>query len=57
MEQSRTRGKEQDAKEAEALRTGGAKSDCRCEKVSRMTPRQLLQVMMKDLAFWKKPEK
>jgi hypothetical protein len=28
--------------------------DCRCEEVSRMKPRQLLGLMLSDLAFWKK---
>jgi len=28
---------------------------CRCEEASRMTPRQLLGLMLSDLTFWKKP--
>ena len=30
---------------------------CRCKETSQMTPRQLLGLMMRDLAFWKKPKK
>lgn len=37
---------------------GAAGDDaCRCEEVSKMTPRQLLGLMLSDLAFWKKPKK
>ncbi len=28
--------------------------DCRCEETSKMTPRELIALMMKDLAFWKR---
>ncbi|MHB8843637.1 MAG: hypothetical protein ACYC7L_02725 [Nitrospirota bacterium] len=31
--------------------------DCRCKETSAMTPRQLLELMMRDLAFWKRPKK
>ncbi len=31
--------------------------NCRCEEASKMSPRQLLGLMMRDLAFWKKPKK
>jgi hypothetical protein len=30
---------------------------CRCEETAKMSPRQLLGVMMSDLAFWKKTKK
>ena len=30
---------------------------CRCEETANMTPRQLLGLMMSDLAFWKKKKK
>lgn len=30
---------------------------CRCEETSKMTPRELLKLMMDDLAFWKKGKK
>jgi hypothetical protein len=41
-------------KHAEA-QTGAGKDDaCRCKEASQMTPRELLKLMVKDLAFWKK---
>ena len=30
---------------------------CRCKEASEMTPRELLRLMMSDLAFWKKAKK
>jgi len=30
---------------------------CRCKEASAMTPRQLLELMLRDLAFWKKAKK
>jgi len=30
---------------------------CRCKEASDMTPRQLLGLMISDLAFWKKTKK
>jgi hypothetical protein len=30
---------------------------CRCKKTSEMTPRELLKLMISDLAFWKKAKK
>jgi hypothetical protein len=30
---------------------------CRCKEASKMTPRQLLGLMISDLAFWKKEKK
>jgi hypothetical protein len=30
---------------------------CRCQETSKMTPKQLLGLMMSDLAFWKKTRK
>jgi hypothetical protein len=38
---------------------GGAGHDdsCRCQEASKMSPRELLKLMMSDLAFWKKPKK
>lgn len=37
----------------------GAGSDdaCRCKETAQMTPRELLKLMMSDLAFWKKNKK
>jgi hypothetical protein len=42
-----------------AERQGGAESDdaCRCKETSVMPPRQLLKLMISDLAFWKKAKK
>ena len=42
-----------------AERQGGAGKDdnCRCKEASQMTPRELLRLMMSDLAFWKKAKK
>jgi hypothetical protein len=57
MERDRTRTGEEDAKGTKPAEAGEAKNDCRCEEVSRMTPQQLLKVMMRDLAFWKKTGK
>ena len=30
---------------------------CRCKQTSKMTPRELLKLMMSDLAFWKRKKK
>ncbi len=30
---------------------------CRCKEASTMTPRELLKLMIDDLAFWKKEKK
>ena len=35
----------------------GHGDDCRCKETSAMTPRQLLELMVRDLAFWKRPKK
>jgi hypothetical protein len=43
----REKGKE-DGKRGEA---------CRCKEASNMTPKELLGLMMSDLAFWKKEKK
>ncbi|MDA8100488.1 MAG: hypothetical protein M0042_12800 [Nitrospiraceae bacterium] len=45
--------------------SGGAKAEsahehddtCRCKETSRMSPKELLKLMMNDLAFWKKEKK
>ncbi len=38
--------------------TGAVNDDaCRCKETSEMTPRELLGLMMSDLAFWKKVRK
>ncbi len=36
--------------------TGGDDA-CRCKETAHMTPRELLKLMMSDLAFWKKNKK
>jgi hypothetical protein len=30
---------------------------CRCKEAAKMTPRELLKLMMDDLVFWKKAKK
>jgi hypothetical protein len=30
---------------------------CRCQETSKMSPRELIKIMMSDLAFWKKSKK
>lgn len=35
----------------------GKDDSCRCKEASEMTPRELLKLMMNDLAFWKKVKK
>jgi hypothetical protein len=35
----------------------GEEDACRCKEASEMTPRQLLRLMISDLAFWKKARK
>jgi hypothetical protein len=32
----------------------GNEADCRCKEASTMTPRELLKLMISDLALWKK---
>jgi hypothetical protein len=43
----------------ETAKERGADNDdaCRCKEASEMTPRQLLGLMIRDLAFWKKGKK
>lgn len=36
---------------------GAHEEDCRCKETSRMSPAELLKLMMNDLAFWKKDGK
>lgn len=35
----------------------GGGDDCRCKEASKMTPRQLLGLMLDDLTFWNKEKK
>ncbi len=44
-----------EAEEGAPMPEGG--SACRCKEASDMKPRQLLKLMMDDLAFWKKLKK
>jgi hypothetical protein len=47
-----------DAHEAAAGKEGETPDDaCRCKEASRMTPRELLELMFRDLALWKKKKK
>ncbi len=48
-------GKEK--KIAERQAEAGKDDACRCKEASEMTPRELLKLMMRDLAFWKKEKK
>jgi hypothetical protein len=48
-------GKEKKAAEDRAR--AGKDDDCRCKETSKMTPRELLGLMISDLAFWKKSKK
>ncbi len=48
-------GKENEVAER---RVGEGKDEaCRCKETSKMSPRELLKVMLSDLAFWKKGKK
>lgn len=45
-------------KEFAESKTGVDKDDaCRCKEASKMPPRELLKLMISDLAFWKKAKK
>ena len=46
-------GKDKEAPEEHA----GHDDACRCKETSKMTPKELLKLMMSDLAFWKKEKK
>ena len=45
-------GKENETAEEHA--GTGHDENCRCREASKMTPQELLKLMMRDLAFWKK---
>jgi hypothetical protein len=47
-------GKEKNTIENQAA---GSNDNCRCKETSKMTPRELIKLMMTDLAFWKKKTK
>lgn len=45
-------------KESADVHDGAGHDDaCRCKETSKMAPRELLKLMMSDLAFWKKSKK
>jgi len=48
-------GKEKNAPENQAA--AGSKGACRCKETSKMTPGELLRLMISDLTFWKKAKK
>jgi hypothetical protein len=44
--------------QAEETRAGADNDDaCRCKATSKMSPGELLKLMMSDLAFWKRMKK
>jgi len=45
---------ENEKKPANAQAESGKDDACRCKETSQMTPRELLKLMLNDLAFWKK---
>ena len=50
-------GPEKKIKTAEEHAGAGHDENCRCQETSNMTPQELLKLMIKDLAFWKKAKK
>ncbi len=45
-------------KDSEEIRaTRGKEDSCRCKETSEMTARELISLMISDLAFWKKTKK
>jgi hypothetical protein len=51
-------GSRENGKERGDVHAGAGHDDaCRCKETSKMTPRELLKLMMSDLAFWKKAKK
>jgi hypothetical protein len=50
-------GQGNEKKLAEAQAGAGKGDACRCKETSQMTPRELLKLMMNDLAFWRKEKK
>ncbi len=48
-------GKEHDVADPQAR--AGKDDACRCKEASKMTPRELLRLMIGDLTFWKKANK
>ncbi len=50
-------GSGKEYKVAENQATPDSEESCRCKEASKMTPRELLRLMMSDLIFWKKTKK
>ncbi len=50
-------GQEKEKKNPEKQAKSVSDDTCRCKEASDMTPRQLLGLMISDLAFWKKAKK
>ncbi len=48
---------EKEKKATENQAAAGSEETCRCKETSKMTPRELLRLMMSDLTFWKKAKK
>lgn len=48
-------GKEKEGADPQAR--AGKDDACRCKEASKMTPRELLRLMIGDLTFWKKANK
>jgi hypothetical protein len=46
-----------DRKKESEKSDAGTGETCRCKQTAEMKPRQLLNVMIGDLAFWKKKKK
>jgi hypothetical protein len=52
-----TRVSEKEREPAGSQPGSGKDDDCRCKEASKLSPRELLGLMLSDLAFWKKPDK
>ncbi len=50
----RTDGEAEDRDAAQQHAKAGHDDACRCKETSRMTPAELMKLMIRDLAFWKK---
>jgi len=48
---------EKKSKNAETYAGTGGDNSCRCKEASKMSPHQLLRLMINDLKFWKKEQK
>ncbi len=50
-------GNTEKVKDSEIRETKGKEDSCRCKETSEMTARELISLMISDLAFWKKTKK